>query len=96
MNYDALIQGTWVHLGKGTGGWAFSFQGSDAIRTFEDWCALVRSAERIESQYGDVLTADEMIALAQQWQGGKRHADRYPEGSWIDLHGYSFTGHDFT
>lgn len=96
MNYYAMIDGEWVHLGKNSYGWRFSFQGSDVIRTFEDWCALVRSAERIENGYDEPLTADELISEAQAAQTGKRHADRYPEGSWIDPHGYSFTGHDFS
>lgn len=87
-----------VHLGKRSGGWTFSFQGSDTVRNFDDWCNLVRSADRIEDEYGYPLTADEMIKEAQTWQvgKGKRHADYYHDGNWTDQYGHSFSDGEFS
>lgn len=98
LNYcEACGRGDDTHLGKRSGGWAFLFQGSDTVRTFDDWCALVRSAPLIEDEYGRVITANEMIEMARTWQEGKRHAVLYPEGNWTDpTTGYSFSGHDFS
>lgn len=87
-----------IHLGKRSGGWTFNSQGSDTVRNFDDWCNLVRSASRIEDEYGYPLTADEMIKEAATWQigKGKRHADIYPDGNWIDSAGHTFSSHDFS
>lgn len=85
-----------VHLGKRSGGWAFSFQGSETVQNFDDWCNLVRSADLIEDEYRQVLTADEMIETARTWQDGKKHAVFYPGGNWLDGNGYSFSDIDFS
>jgi hypothetical protein len=87
----------YVHLGKTSWGWAFSFQGSDTVRNFDDWCNLVRSADLIEDEYQSPLIADEMIQLARDWQKGKQHATFYPNPeNWLDENGYSFTDNDFS
>jgi hypothetical protein len=87
-----------VHLGKRSGGWTFSFQASESVRNFDDWCKLVRSASRVEDEYGYPLTPDEMIKEASTWQvgKGKRHADYYLHESWIDEYGHSFSSSDFS
>lgn len=87
-----------VHLGKRSAGWTFSFQGSETIRNFDDWCRLVRSASRIEDEYGTPIDAEEMIEEAATWGvgTGKRHADLYRQYAWIDPYGHSFSDSDFS
>lgn len=88
-----------IHLGKRSAGWTFSFQGSETVRNFDDWCKLVRSADHVEDEYGCPLTADEMIKEAATWGVGKgmRHAVCYPgDHSWIDSAGHSFSDYEFS
>lgn len=98
LNYcEACGRGDYTHLGKKSGGWTFLFQGSHTVHTFNDWCQLVQSASVIEDEYGQVLTADEMIEAARTWQEGKQHTVLYPDGNWTDPDtGYSFSGYDFS
>ncbi len=87
-----------VHLGKRSAGWTFSFRASNTVRNFDDWCSLVRSASRIEDEYGSEVPAEEMIEEAATWGVGigKRHADSYHDGNWIDARGHSFSDHEFS
>lgn len=96
-NCECCKRADTVHLGKRSGGWKFNFQGSDTVRDFDAWCALVRSASHIEDEYRQALTADEMIALARDWQKGKAHSRLYTSpNNWRDANGYEFTDYDFS
>lgn len=86
-----------IHLGKSSGGWKFSFQGSEAVRDFDAWCALVRAASRIYDEYGCDMSAEQMIAHARDWQQGQSHSRLYPSSSnWRDANGYEFTDNEFS
>ena len=90
-----------VHLGKRSAGWTFSFQGSKSVRNFDDWCALVRSADYIQDEYGRMWHAEVLIMEAATWcVGKKRHIGVYPDDGWVDQYGHSFWvdqyGHSFS
>ena len=48
-----------VHLGKSSGGWAFSLR-QDPDLGLWDWPAYKKLADHFEDEYGDVLNADQM------------------------------------
>ncbi len=91
-----------VHIGKSSGGWTFSFHGTDDIRSWEQWRAALAYG-RIEDEYGRALTLPEFEELVAAKLGGLRHYDEmereYPNsmwGEWLDPEGHSFSGGEFS
>jgi len=83
------------HVGKASYKWAFSFQGADEIRNFEQWIKNVKSAEFIADENDVVISLEELLAVIEEHRDGKRHAEYYPNGNWLDENGNSFLGLDF-
>lgn len=87
-----------IHLGKKGFGWEFSFQGSDTIRTFVDWLALVLNADDITNSYGDRISVVDMVEIATVQHSNQRydlHESSPYVNSWRD-EGYYFLGNEFS
>ena len=86
------------HIGKSSAGWTFSFQGDATIRSFTDWKHRFRTHPLglIFDEYGNSINYDEFCEMVEAKKTENRnHAQQYPEHSWLDSEGNSFTGREF-
>lgn len=82
----------WVHLGKSSAGWAFTFQASDGVTDYASWAAQLSQGE-IYDEYGRLVPAHALIELID----GKRGGQSDPHGmGWYDADGNLFLRVDFT
>ncbi len=98
------------HIGKASVGWTFSFQATDAIRSYRDWLAEFEKGGRIVNEYGEEISVrafQKMVeAKTQPWRDGsppKNHAaefmhrgDSYAQTQFLDPEGHSFSEGDFS
>lgn len=84
------------HIGKSSGGWAFSFHGTEQIRSWADWQEVLQRGGSIVNEYGEALTLDEFCELVE----AKRSELRVPysgyKDEWLDAEGNAFTEGDFS
>lgn len=95
------------HIGKLSAGWTFLFHGEKeqntgltpqdvAIQSFEDWIPFLKHG-KIFDEYGMWCQYDDFLALVQELScNARRHADEYPEHSWLDNQGHSFSSGVFS
>jgi hypothetical protein len=96
--------GETIHIGKSSAGWQFSFHGTDDIRSWENWQAILAGKGTIADEYGVELTLDEFRSVVEDRGGGLlNHHDycavRYPNSfwsGWKDAEGYSFSPGEFS
>ena len=84
------------HIGKSSGGWSFSFQGTDSIRSYSDWLQILEGNGKIFTEYGEEVTLEDFKELVNYKSGGKNHAKLYPDDSWLDNEGHSFSSYEFS
>lgn len=98
------------HIGKSSGGWAFSFRGYGAdydgveIKSYKDWLSLLEGGGEIRSEYGELIPLDDFKAMVE----GKRAAplnqatetwQNYPsmaDDVWLDEEGNAFCSRYFS
>lgn len=52
-----------LHIGKSSAGWCFGLHVTDEFKTLEDWRSKIESGAKIQDEYGDLKTPDEMMAV---------------------------------
>lgn len=84
-----------LHIGKGSMGWCFALRVYDDIPDLKAWEALIRRGDRIiVDEYGDQLTADNMMKIISDRAGrspvapGSSEWEKKPFGydSWEHFH----------
>lgn len=79
------------HIGKSSYGWSFTFQGTSEIRSYKHWLGLLVGEGKIFDEYGRIWTLGDFKAKVEAKQGGRNHAREYPQYSWVDEEGHSFS-----
>lgn len=88
-----------LHIGKSSWGWTFTFQGHEdpPIRSAEDWRREMYKGGEIFDEYGEHITEPAFWRLVESKKKEKNnHAKQYPEGSWLDAEGNSFSSGYFS
>lgn len=89
-----------MHIGKSSGGWAFSFRAYDDIRSETAWRGKIEEAVALGGQIRDgfenVRTPDEFWSLVDEKRSLKKHAVEHPQYSFLDDKGNSFTDEEFS
>lgn len=98
-----------IHIGKSSGGWTFSFHGTDEIRSWRDWKKVLQSGGQITNEYGDIVSFEEFRATVEDrsWPGGMLNHHDYCKARneygpsylallWKDAEGYSFSAGEFS
>lgn len=92
-------KGDEVHIGKSSVGWAFHFNGTEEVRSWQQWKEKLKSGI-ITNEYGDVVTLKDFIACVEDRQqhrsGTILNHYAYTGGGWCDDEGYSFTDYEFS
>ncbi len=77
------------HIGKSSMGWCFSLHviPDDGLNTLEDWISLFEIAP-IKNEYGEKVSADEMIDIINNRSGKEKKWDTSPHGyaDWEEFH----------
>ena len=87
-----------VHIGKSSGGWTFSFQATEQIKSYPQWIAFLKlDGVEIWNEYNEKVSLKEFMELVEaKRQEENNHAEQYPEGSFLDKDGNSFSEGDFS
>jgi hypothetical protein len=57
-----------LHIGKSSGGWTFSFHGTEQIRSYKDWLSQL-SIGTIQDEYGDEISLEEFKKFVESKRG---------------------------
>ena len=82
----------WIHLGKSSFGWAFTFQASDTVTDYASWVAQLDKGE-IYDEYGRQIPASELIELIDGKRGSQKYTDLL---GFYDADGNAFLSVDFS
>lgn len=87
-----------LHIGKSSAGWTFVFSGTDLIKSWEEWERyLTRNKGRIVDEYGQELDLKNLKDIIfNRGDDLWNHAERHPEGNWVDDKGHAFIGTEFS
>lgn len=96
-NYEVIVDGVAVHLGKSSGGWPFAFRGypERGVVDYESWRALAASGP-IMAEYGvevPLAELEEIVARHRSYQA--QHFGRPREGQRDDARGNRFSNYEF-
>lgn len=93
---------TEFHIGKECGGWEFSFQAYDEIRSWKDWQRVLKDAY-IFDEYGEAISFEDFVKLVEGSREGenqtewvRRNRSYYHSDYYLDDEGYSFTEIEFS
>ena len=86
------------HIGKSSAGWTFNFRGYDDIRSYKDWLAILEKEQVIiYDEYGDTISLEDFKKLVESKRNSfHNHAKEYPQYSWLDKEGNSFSDNEFS
>lgn len=88
-----------LHIGKDSSGWKFVFQGFTrliSIISIEDWKKKTKRG-KIFNEDGKRMNVKDFWEMVKTKRREKRnHSEEYPQGTWLDKHGNSFIGQDFS
>ncbi|MER7280567.1 hypothetical protein ABT369_39620 [Dactylosporangium sp. NPDC000244] len=99
-NYEVIVDGEPIHLGKASGGWPFNFQGHPerGVVDYESWLALAASG-RIVDEYGAEVTLAELedvVARHRSYRAERRyHFSQVHDGQHDDARGNRFSNYEF-
>lgn len=90
-----------LHIGKSSAGWTFSFQvyPERGINCGADWIAKFSTGGRIEDEYGQTFTAEQMRSKIEAKRSEpNNHAEIYAhvDYSFVDADGHSCSEVDFS
>ncbi len=94
-----------THIGKMSWGWVFSFRGyaenysNPVIKTVADWEEALNNPDTfIKNEYDEEVLKSEFWDMVDNSysKDNRNHASLYPDSNWIDPHGYSFSGREFS
>lgn len=85
------------HIGKSSIGWQFTFHATEQARSWQDWKRLLQDGE-IRDEYDTLhsYTAFVEFVEAKQANNTRNHARLYPDPSYVDDEGYSFSPDEFS
>ena len=87
------------HIGKSSMGWTFTFAAcADLnVKSFADWQHIFATGGgTIVDEYGEPWTTDDFIQkVRNKMSATHNHAREYPQGSYLDPDGHSFTTGEF-
>jgi hypothetical protein len=73
-----------------------------AVESYDEWLDVLSTGGEIRNEYGELCTLDEFKALVEAKRPSpNNHALKYrdprlPDDNWVDKHGNSFTGREFS
>lgn len=71
-----------LHIGKSSCGWCFALHVTDEIESLEDWQVEWKKPGRvIKNEYGDTVSAAEMLEIITKRRGGGWDAQELKENS---------------
>ena len=86
-----------IHIGKSSAGWTFSFHGTDMIRSWTDWKAVLAKGGTIWNEYGKQHTIEGLTLLILcKVTEPHNHAKEYPDDCWLDDEGHGFSDSNFS
>lgn len=90
-----------LHIGKSSFGWTFTFQAHEdevTIKSYKEWLEFLSNKEiKIFDEYGKEISLKEFKEMIENKTKEKHnHAKEYPEGSFLDEDGNSFSWGDFS
>lgn len=87
-----------LHIGKLSGGWTFSFQAHDNIKSFKELIKFINSHNaEIYDEYEKKISLNNFKELVKSSKNEKHnHTKEYPEGSFLDEEGNSFSEGEFS
>jgi hypothetical protein len=86
-----------LHIGKSSAGWTFSFQALPGIQSWQDWALKIQEGGRIFNEYeGKIDFTDFEKLVHSKRQELHNHAREYPDGSFLDDEGNSFSTNEFS
>lgn len=87
------------HIGKSSMGWTFTFAACAdlGVASFADWQRVFAAGDgMIVDEYGETWTTDDFIQKVHgKATAAHNHAREYPQGSYLDADGHSFTTGEF-
>lgn len=89
------------HIGKSSYGWTFSFHETFDCKSWKDWQLLLNSGKGdIFDEYGDFVSFSDFKRIVENRSHPngelKNHARCYPDRSFCDPEGHSFSSGDFS
>lgn len=90
--------GETLHIGKASCGWAFNFQAHIDIRSYNDWLKIFEEEKGIiQDEYSQIISVEEFKNIVElKRKESKNYADLYPEDSYKDEDGNSFSEYNFS
>lgn len=98
-----------THIGKSSAGWTFSFHGTEQIRSWSDWLAVLREGGEIRNEYDRIVTLEEFVEMVEAKRGERLNHTTYCRESdepwtrahglrdcWLDKEGHSFSSGEFS
>ena len=99
-----------IHIGKSSGGWSFSFRGHTRpavgcdeepgveIKSYLGWLDYFsKVAGVIVDECGVPMSTIEFKRMVARKIDGQKHAVDFPgSNNWLDEHGHSFSGYEFS
>lgn len=89
-----------LHIGKSSAGWTFSFHSipERELVCWQDWYIFLNEPNvKIFNECGEEITSDNFIELVNSKKSARHnHAEEYPEGSYLDPEGNSFSNGEFS
>ena len=87
-----------IHLGKSSAGWSFTFQAfpdtGPPVMDFASWKAQLDGPGEIRDEYGQPVTAQELLDTVESKRGGR--STLYPPHDFLDADGNRFLKGDFS
>lgn len=80
-----------IHLGKASGGWKFTFAGSDLVKNYAQWLSQMTPQFMIIDEYREEFEMAQFIEIVFRLQ--QNPTQEVFEGFWLDPNGYYFCGY---
>lgn len=90
-----------IHIGKSSAGWTFTFQAQEdevTIKSYKEWLSfLSKKGVKIFDEYNRKISLQKFKELVEAKRNERNnHAKQYPEGSFLDEKGNSFSEGEFS
>jgi hypothetical protein len=96
-NYEVIVDGETIHLGKSSGGWPFAFRGypERGVVDYDSWRELAASG-RIMAEYGLEVSLAELEDVVVRSRSNRiHHSGRLRDGQTRDARGNVFSNYEF-
>lgn len=89
-------RGEVYHLGKSSGIYKFMFHGSKNVRNFEQWKALVLSADIVYNEYGSAVDKHYLVDSSIHMDFDREYTLIGDGSDWFDSEGNYFLEREFS